>query len=258
MKKLILPLALILTICVAPVFAQAPGGAAPQSGANAALLKLFGSATAFTAKSEIRMTPQPGAAPKRGAPAGPMSMSATTAVRDGSMRTEVDMTTVQGGQFPPQAMASLKNMGMDRVITVVRKDNRNLLVVYPGLKGYVEMPMDSREADLVGLNLDIEKTETGRETVAGHETVKYRVVMKDGSKPVKEMTVWAAPKLKDFPVQIEMTEEGNLVRMTYTDIKLEAPDAALFSAPADFTKQADLMALMQAGAMRMMGRPPGQ
>jgi hypothetical protein len=253
-----LPLLLALAVTAAPLLAQSPGGGAPQSGANAALLKLFGNVTAFTAKSEIQMTPQPGAAPKRGAPAGPMSMTATTAVRDGSMRTEVDMTTVQGGQFPPQAMASLKNMGMDRVVTVVRKESKNLLVIYPGLKGYVEMPMDNKEAELMGLNLDIEKTETGRETVAGHETVKYRVVMKDGSKPVREMTLWAAPELKDFPVRIEMTEEGNLVRMTYTDIKLEAPDAALFKAPEGFTKHADLMALMQAGAMRMMGRPPGQ
>jgi len=250
-------LALFLA-AVSHLLAQGPGAGAPGSGANAALLKLFGTTTAFTAKSEIQMTPQPGAMVPRGAPAGPMSMTSTTAMRDGHMRTEVDMMSVRGGQFPPQALAGLKNMGMDRVITVVRKDNKNLLVIYPGLKGYVEMPMDAAEAAIVGTSLDIEKTEIGKETIAGQETVKYRVVMKDGSKVAKEMTMWSAPKLKDFPVQIEMTEAGNLVRMTYSDIKLAEPDAALFSPPEGFTKHSDLMALMQAGAMRMMGKPPGQ
>ena len=101
MKRILTTFLLALGASALPLHAQGPGG--PNSAANAALVQLFGRNTSFSAQSEIQMTPQAGSPRVPGAGGGPVTMTASTAVSQGNVRTEVDMTTMKGGQFPPQA-----------------------------------------------------------------------------------------------------------------------------------------------------------
>ena len=67
-----------------------------------------------------------------------MEVDVPYAVRDGKVRIEFDMAQLAGQSQSPQAAAQMKKMGMDRVISVHDSRSGKTLVVYPGLKGYVE------------------------------------------------------------------------------------------------------------------------
>ena len=50
--------------------------------------------------------------------------------------------------------------------------------------------------------------------------MKNKVVVKNDQGPVLEAVTWNAADLKDFPLQIEMKEKGNTVRMRFTQVQL--------------------------------------
>ncbi|MBC8001795.1 MAG: hypothetical protein H7X97_04325 [Opitutaceae bacterium] len=128
-------------------------------------------------------------------------------------------------------------------MTITTPAQKTILMIYPNLKSYAEMPVPDQGA---GSEKEpkIEKTEIGKETVDGRATVKNKVVITDGAGKATEMTVWNAPDLKDFPVKIEMVERGNQITIVYKDIKSGKPEAKLFEAPADFKKYGSPQELM--------------
>jgi hypothetical protein len=233
-----------------PIFAQRPQGAA--TGPSAAMTKLFGAHNAFSAKAEMQTT---------GGPTGDMSMTMDFALLDGKTRSDIDMTTMKSAMLPPNAVEAMKQMGMDRMVGISDLAANTMTLIYPGLESYLEVPVPPAEAAASKEDFKIEKTEVGKETVAGRATVKYQVTMTDSQGAKKEALLWSAPDLKDFPVKMETTEQGATVTITYSEVKFAKPDAALFAPPAGFTKHASQQALMQAAMMRMMGGtggPPGK
>jgi hypothetical protein len=231
-------------------FAQGPQG--PSTGLNPAMTKLFGAHTAFSTKAEMQA---------KGGPAGDMSMSMEFALLDGKTRSDIDMTTMKSAQLPPNAVEAMQQMGMGRMVGINDPKANTMMLIYPGLESYLEMPVPPAEAAANKEEYQIEKTELGKETVAGRATAKYKVTMTDSKGAKKEALLWSAPDLKDFPVKMETTEQGATVTITYSDVKFAKPDAALFAAPAGFTKHASQQGLMQAAMMRMMegaGGPPGK
>jgi hypothetical protein len=65
-----------------------------------------------------------------------------------------------------------------------------------------------------------------------------------------EVTVWNAADLDKFPVKIEQNESGTPSIITFKEIKLTKPDAALFEPPADFTKYNSYSDLVQKEMMK--------
>ena len=49
-----------------------------------------------------------------------------------------------------------------------------------------------------------------------------------------EAVTWNAADLKDFPLQIEMKEKDNTVRMRFTQVRFVKPDAKQFDLPATY------------------------
>lgn len=224
---------------ILPAHAQL-GGPGGGNGLNAAMMKIFGKTTAFTAKAEVKISG-----------AQEMTMPMEMAVLDGKMRTTMDITAIKGSQFPPQAAAQMKQMGMDQIITITTPMQKSVLMIYPNLKSYAEMPVSAAGA---GSDKEpkMEKTEIGKDTVDGRATVKNKVVITDDDGKATTMTVWNAPDLKDFPVKMEIIESGNQVTIVYKDIKTGKPDAKLFEAPADFKKYSSPQEMM----MEVMQRAP--
>lgn len=246
-------LSLLLAVLAASsltAFAQGPQG--PSTGLNAAMTKLFGAHTAFSAKAEMQT---------KGGPTGDMSMTMDMAMLDGKSRSDIDMSTMKSAQLPPNAIEAMKQMGMDRMVGINDPKSEQMLLIYPGLQSYLEVPVPPADAAANKEDYKIEKTELGKETVAGRATVKYKVTMTDSKGVKKEALMWSAPDLKDFPVKMESTEQGATVTVTYSEVKFTKPDAALFAPPAGFTRHASQQGLMQAAMMRMMGGadgPPGK
>jgi predicted aspartyl protease len=231
-------------------FAQAPQG--PTTGLNAAMTKLFGDHSAFSARAEMQV---------EGGAAGGTTLIMDLAVLDGQMRSDLDMSTMKSAQMPPNAVQAMKQMGMDRIASIVNQNAGTLCLIYPGLNSYAEMPLPAAEAAAAKDPFQMQKTELGRETIGGRATTKYKVTLTDSQGVQQEALIWTAPDLNHFPVRMQMTDKGSTITVNYTDVKLTKPEAALFRPPAEFTRHANVQALMQAAMMRMMsdqGGPKGK
>jgi hypothetical protein len=243
MKRILILVVIAAALAVKPAFSQMPGmGRTP--GMNPVMTRMFGDNKNFTANADLNMHD-----PKSGAP---MSVTMVFIMSDGKMRTEMDITQIKGGQFPPNVMASMKQMGIDKMVSISRPDKKVAYTVYPNLKAYAEMPMSEEQVAAMGKDVKIEKTSLGKETINGHPCEKNKVVMTDDSGP-QEILVWNATDLHNFPAQMQMTESGNTIVIAFRDIKLGQPDAALFDAPSGLTKYDSAQQLMQTEMMKRMG-----
>src|SRR5881296_450531 len=228
--------------------AQMSAGRPP--GWNAAMTKLFGDVKAFSAKAEMR------ALDKSGQPAIQVPMN--FALLDNKVRMDIDMTQVKGPQAPPDQVALLKQMAMDRVACIVALDKKAMQLIFPSLAAYVETPLPEDEAAALNKDLKLLKTPLGKETIDGHPCVKNRVVMTDAKGQRAEAVVWNATDLKDFPVQMQMNDKGSTVVMRYSEVSFSKPDAKQFDAPAGFTKHTDMQQLLMAIAQKQNQKPsPG-
>ena len=225
------------------VQAQMPGG--NQAGLNAAMLKLFGTTTAFTSKASVRMLDK--------AQAETMSMTMDFAMLDGKVRAEIDLSQIKSKEMPPEAAASLKAMGMDKMVSVVLPEKKNTLVIYPSLRSYAEVPMSKDDASTMDTKYKIETTKLGTETLDGHACVKNKVLVTGEKGDKHEAVVWNATDMKDFPLQMQMNQNEATVVMRYSNVQLVRPDAKQFEAPTGFTKHASVEQMMQGAMLKMLG-----
>jgi hypothetical protein len=219
------------------VTARAQPGSPPGPSFDAALAKLFGDNSGFSATLEFHTT----------GPSGEeMTMPGKIAFLDGNARFEIEMAKMQGRRMPPEALARMKQMGMDKMITISRRDKKLAYIIYPGMQAYVEqaIPEAGAGAGATAADYKAEVTKLGEETIDGHDCVKNKVVVTGPDGATHESTVWNATDLKKFPVKIEMAMKGGAMVMLYKEVKLEKPDAAQFDPPADFQKYDNMMGLM--------------
>jgi hypothetical protein len=251
MKHALTSVFLAVALGSATSFAQpSPGGGGGTPGLDLAMAKLFGEHHAFTAKSDCSITP---AGEKK-----PITMQMDLSMLDGKSRSELDMTTIKGGPMPPNAAAMMKQMGMDKMVTISRPDKKVSLLIYPGLQSYAELPMTGKEAAVATTEFKIEKKSLGKETIDSHPCEKNKVTMTDDKGEKRDAVIWNASDMKDFPVQMQMTADGTEILMTFKDVKFEKPAAKLFEAPSDFTKYDNVQTMMQTAVMKRMGSPGGQ
>src|SRR6185295_4133813 len=237
-----------LAAAAAMMLAGSIGFAQPQMSAggpgwSAAMTKLFGDVKAFSAKADMRVLDS--------AEKESMSMAMTFALLDGMVRMEIDLAQMKSASMPPGAAASLKQMGMDRLTTIILPEKKSVCIIYPGLQAYLDMPLPEEEAAAAKKDFKISKTEMGKETIDGHACVKNKVIMTDDKGEKHEVLVWEAADLKSFPIQIRMTEKGTNVVIRYKDVQFSRPDARQFEAPAGYAKHTDMMQLMQVGMQKM-------
>jgi hypothetical protein len=207
-------------------FAQLPS-ASSGTGVNGAFVKLFGSASAFTAKAETRVLDQS---------QNPLvRMPMEFAALDGKVRLDINLSQVQSKDFTPGALATLKQAGMDRMVSIFRPDKKISYVIYPGVQSYQELTQSKAETEAAEKGLKLEKSALGKETLDGHPCVKNKVAVKSGKEQVLDAVVWNATDLKDFPIQIEMKEKDRTVRMHVSDVRFVKPDAKQFEVPATYS-----------------------
>ena len=205
--------------------AQAPA-AGPTTGMNAAFVKLFGSVGAFTARVETQVLD------RSHNPLVRMPMEFTTL--DGKVRLDIDLGQVKSKDFTASSLASLKQAGMDRLVSIFRPDKKLTYLIYPGVQSYQELVQSKGETEAAEKGLKLEKSPLGKDTLDGHPCLKNKVVVRSTKGPVLEAVTWNATDLKDFPLQVEMKEKDNTVRMHFTDVRFVKPDAKQFEVPATY------------------------
>lgn len=236
-------MAALFALTTQAVLAQMPGPAQPRI--SAAMTKLFGDVAAFSAKAEMRMKTKSGG--------DSMTLFMDFALLDGKVRTDIDMSQTKSKDMPAEAGAMMKQMGMDKMVNIVRPDQKTLLMIFPGLRAYTEMPLPKEDIEVSESKVKVQKEKLGQETIEGHPCEKSKVTMTSEKGRKHEALIWQATDLKDFPIQMEMVEDGSTTVMLYRDIKLAKPEAQLFEAPAGFSKHASMQSMMQGAMMRMMG-----
>ena len=234
MKKLLLVAAL-----VASVVSASAQFSSPPTGVNAEMLKLFGDTKAFSAKATARLLDKD--------QKETLSMPLTMALRDGKLRSEMNMSEIQGNAIPAEAASMMKQAGMDQMITLVLPGKKATVISYPGLKSYAEMPFTESEKT----ETKVEFTDMGKETLDGHPCLKKKLTTTDSKGRPQEMFVWQATDLKNFPIQMELPQRSNRLIVKFQAPKLETPDAALFDLPAGYTKYDSIQMLMQSALMKM-------
>lgn len=222
----------------------APLPGAGQAGLTAATLKLFGDFPAFTSTSDVRLQEKPGR--------GLTTLTLDFAMLDGKVRMDLDMGTVRSAQIPQQTVASLKAAGLAKVVTVLLPERRQALVIYPGATSYAEIPLAPEEAADMHKKFRIDKTQVGRDTVAGHACEKTKVVLHSEAGEKHEALVWYAKDLKDFPVRIQMEQPDAVVVMDFRNVKFTRPEGKQFEAPAGFVRYDNAETLMQNAMLKAL------
>jgi hypothetical protein len=228
-----------------PATALAGGGMMQNSPKlDAAMRKLFGQTQAFSAKIQMSGKSSDGKT---------FSMAGALYLSDVKSRFEMDFTKMQGSDMPPQALAQMKAMGMDRFEAISRPDLKLVYLVYPNMQSCVKMPMTQpSDAKISTDDLKIVITKIGVETVNGHPCVKNQVVVTDEQGKAHASTMWNATDLKNFPVRIAYSENGGEFTMNFVQIMLAKPDASLFEPPADCAVYDNMQVMMQQVMMKRM------
>jgi hypothetical protein len=251
MKKQILILALLIFLVgLVPAYSQL--GAQPHypqfgNGVD----KLFGDNQTFSATMEIQMN--------NGIP---IAMSGKIAFDRGNSRFETDMSAMHGGNVPPEAVAQMKSMGLDQMVTISQSDNKVVYMIYPNAQAYTEITPAASNSSATNSDASVQTTELGRETVDGHPCVKNKTIITDQQGQKHEFTVWNASDLKNFPIKVQMNEQSKGMTTFYKNISFAKPDASLFTPPTGYTKYDSMQQMMQAVMMKKMGggmgMPPPQ
>jgi hypothetical protein len=241
---------IVATVCLtAPaVFGQRMFGGVRDFG-NAQMARIFGKNDAFTATADMTIVDK--------SRSEPLEMSAAYAVLKGNVRTEADMSTMKGVNMSPEVVAQMKQMGMDRTISIYRGDKKVMYLVYPGLKGYCEIdPSKASPTNKTDQKEPkVEITAIGKETVDGHPCVKNKITITTDDGNPHEIIAWKASDLNDFPIKTEIQSGGATITTHFRDVKMSAPAASLFDPPSDFKAYDSLQEMMMANMQRMM--PPG-
>jgi hypothetical protein len=197
-------------------------GQMPDAGVNSSMIKLFGENASFTAQAEVRVLNSNRVVW--------LQMPGVFAGADTKLRVDVDMNLIRSASITP---AMIKQLGLDRVTSVIRPDKKTTYIIYPGKKSFMSMPLAAEDAQIAAQKL--EKKPVGKETLDGHACVKNLSTVKSSKGAVLlQAYTWNASDLKDFPIQVEIREGGNTTVMHFQNVNLTKPAAALFDVPAGF------------------------
>ena len=222
-------------------FAQFDGPGSP--GVTASLIRLFGTNTAFTAQAEVQIL-----GPDQKERVGlPMNITRL----DSKIRVEVDLARMRNRE-QPDALARMSPLGLDRVISLIRPEQRTTWVAFPKLQSVVKLAMPPAEADAFLKKANIKRTRLAQEKMEGHPCVKQRVVITDDKAEKHEATVWTATDLRDFPVCVATREGNDTVVMRFRQVQFTRAEAKVFEPPAGYTEYADMQALMAGAVVKHM------
>lgn len=235
--------AAVLLILLSGVGARAQFDGPGSPGVSASLIRLFGTNTAFTAQVEYQLLNRSNQEI--------VSLPMSFARLDNRIRVEIDLARMKN-QVQPDALAQVRPLGMDQILTILRPDQRVTCQVFPKLKAFVKLPMPPAEIDSFLKPAKMERTPLGQEKMQAYTCTKYRVVAYDEQGKRHEATVWNAPELRDFPVCVATKEGTETAVMRFKQVVFNRPEAEKFEPPAGFEQASDMQALMAGPVTRYM------
>lgn len=203
------------------------GDAQMLDGVPSAMVKLFGG-NAFTAQAEMRVM--------NSNHVTLLQMPTAFAADESRLRLDLDIKLIKSRTIAPEMIKMFVQAGKDRITSVVRPDKKMTYIIYPSARMYSVMQISPADAEIA--NQKLEKKPLGKETIDGHACVKNQVMVRNPKGTViLQATTWNAADLKDFPIQIEMKDNGNSTILHFMNVSLVRPDPKLFDIPAGFKEE---------------------
>lgn len=234
---------LILALLAATLPARAQFDGASSPGVSASLIRLFGTNFAFTAQVEYQLLNRSNQEV--------VHLPMTLARSGNQLRVGIDLARMNNRE-QPAALAQVKPLGLDQIVTILRPDQRVTCQVFPKLNAFVKLPMPPSESEAFLKPAKMERSVLGREQMEGYACVKYRVAAYDEQGRRHDATVWNAGELRDFPVRVATVEEAGTVVMRFREVRFVHPEAAQFEPPRGYVECADMQALMAGPVAKYM------
>ncbi len=230
-----------LLLASSPARAQFDGPG--STGVSASLIRLFGTNNYFTARAEVQVL----GADRKERIGTPMNFT----LAGNQIRVEVDMNRMRNRE-QPDALAQVKPLGIDHVVSIIQPAQRATLVAFPKLRAFVKLELPEGEADAFLRKARIQRRNLGKEKMEGYNCVKQQVAITDDSGQKSEATVWVATDLRDFPVCVATKEEAGTVVIRFRQIQFGRAPASQFAVPAGYTRCADMQVLMAGPVVKYM------
>jgi len=148
-------------------------------------------------------------------------------------RMEIDYTTMSGAEGMPA--------GMSDVVMIHRSDEKRTYSLYTNKKKYII----SEETDDGYIDEpDMEKKFIGNETIDGHPTEKYEVLVSYEGQESQTGTIWNATDLGGMTIRSEFDNPAVRVTSTLTQIVMGTPSADLFEIPMDYSETDNFMEII--------------
>jgi len=231
----------LLALSLLPAAAQLDGPG--STGVSASLIRLFGTNNQFTAQAVVQVL-GPDSKERLSTP-----MSFT--LHGNKIRVEVDMNRMRN-PAEPNALAQVKPLGLDTVVSIIRPDLKASLIAFPKLKAFVKLELPPAEATAFLQRARIQRTTVAKEKMEGHPCLKQKVVITDEAGKKSEATVWAATDLREFPVCVATKEAEGTVVIRLRQIKFGPTEASKFEPPAGYLECADMQVLMAGPVVKYM------
>ena len=114
--------------------------------------------------------------------------------------------------------------------TVYPDKSRQCVAMKPKQARMLPSPLEMLQGKI------LKRTPAGNEVVEGHNCKVETVVVSRPDGKIVESKVWEAEDLKGIPVKIESQLENDItLKAVYRDVKIGAPDQALFAVPEKCT-----------------------
>jgi hypothetical protein len=224
-----------------PAHAQLNGPA--STGVSASLLRLFGTNNTFTAQAEVQVLGQNNQEI--------IGTPTTFTLLGNKIRVEVELARMRN-RVEPDAVAQMKPLGLDHVVSIIRPETRTNLIIFPKLRSFIRLGMPPNEAEAFLRKARLTRTDLAKEKMEGYPCVKQRVVITDDEGQKSEATVWTAAALRGFPVCVATREQEGTVTVRFRKVDFTPVAATQFEPPAGFTEYADLQAVMAGPVVQFM------
>ncbi|HVR36960.1 MAG TPA: hypothetical protein VMS21_14035 [Methylomirabilota bacterium] len=172
--------------------------------------------------------------------------------RDGRYRVQIRSDGVSGGDFPPNASAALRALGLGESWILVSPHESRLRVVYPDLNVYWESPLEI-ERPQEGEAWETLPGEPPRELVDAELCERSRLVPRRPGADALEVIVWRSRARALFPIQVEFRDGRQAWRLRCRDLRLEAPPEARFSLPDGLEKVESIGDITRRARARLLG-----
>jgi len=126
-----------------------------------------------------------------------------------------------------------ENLPQGKRVTIFSKDSKALYVLWPDSKRYVTQPLSEKELGLLSSGRpgeEMERTELGREQIAGYPTVKSRVKYQVRGREMA-VTEWFSQRLG---VILRAEAEDGTTTTALSGIEEKDLDRGLFEVPAEY------------------------